>query len=829
MAVDHVERSPASPSQQLEILLADYQACREDERVQYATLAAVFGVFVTLIGLMAAAVTQTCEFSSSKSCIRAPGYILAASPLIPIALLAYATMLGVYGTLRSYYMRGLENEMRAHFSVPMSSLGDIMPASYIGISMEVVSLRRGRITYRLLANLVLAVVIVVFGGYTAYVGFHVGHAEQITMTITYSSIAILLVWQVVLGTIRGRPFFEEAAQNFLNGVGGELPKVRAGVVHQRSRHGLALISYLIFPRPEDWIKWLIAPGVFLAVAWSSDSFNHWPAFLALWLILEYLIYAARYQWNDVRGVEEDSLHSERRARRRLPVGPAKRTRRNVIISLMVAAGRIILALLLGQALGLGKPVLILLALVFGIAIVYEGLRAVKPSATPTRPTATVVAIWCLVGLGYGVRAGLGFIAGGLPTTGPLTWIGISCFIVFGIMFVLLTWVLAAASYCYIDNSGIWHMKPGVVLKAHLIALLRYVPISLAQNAETEPYAKALDSARYPYVMKADGGREKILIFRGQVRAPWNLALAVSAALAGPLGLGLAHATLSYGPEAIVISISLAAAGLLTACNSQQARLAITGIATVVLFGVTSWFGVWPYTLLAVAPWLAVALLYFFFRGSSYRDLKEFGPNLLSAISSVRVIFQLGPLLLRIVIGKRAWLAAGFDSDMPRKMSVDIYLDTDDPDTIERVTQCVDEFVAQIGYKGPLKSVFERGSFIRKSWAKVKVALTSDEVRDLMTKAERAVELYYLDASQAEVDNKIAETLSNLVASLSDVPNACIRAGSILLIKYTGAHGAVILGRNLSQQEVKALQKFPEIQQDPQKVLELLALAQADLS
>ena len=123
MAADGTALPPDISKQRLEILLADYQACREDERVQLAVVAAVVGVLVTVIGLMAAAVTQTCEFSDSTSCINAPDYLLAASPLIPIALLGYAIYFMVVGMLRTYYMRGLENEIRLFISAPIASLG----------------------------------------------------------------------------------------------------------------------------------------------------------------------------------------------------------------------------------------------------------------------------------------------------------------------------------------------------------------------------------------------------------------------------------------------------------------------------------------------------------------------------------------------------------------------------------------------------------------------------------------------------------------------------------------------------------------------------------
>jgi hypothetical protein len=656
MTTDDTELRGGDANQRLDILLADYQACREDERVQFATVAAIIGVLVTLIGLMAAAVTQTCEFSSSKTCIAAPDYLLAISPMIPIALLAYAIYILVVGTLRTYYMRGLENEIRVHISAPIASLGNLMPASYIGIVQEVTSLRRGRITYRLIAYLMVISVVLIFGGYTAYAALHVKPPYQIAMAVAYSGVAILFVWQVAQASVGGRSFFKRAAEDFLNNKPA-LPTVSAPKGSSVPRQGRSLVSYLIFPRPEDWIKWLIAPGVFLVVAWAFNDLGRWRVFIELWLILEYLIYEARYQWNDARGVDEDAFHSEHQARRRLPGGPADRTRRNVLISLAVASARLVIALVVGEALGLLRPVLVLMALVLSIAIVYETLRSRQPSSTVIEPTPTVVAIWCIVGLGYGVRAGLGLITGGLSAMSSLTWIGISCFVFFGIMFVLLTWVLEAVSCCYCGKRNrIWwgRVKAEVPLKSHLMALLPYVPLELKEQTLKEQTNATFSADK-------DGSRLAILEERGRVWTPWNLALAVSAALGGALGVGLAQATHGYPPGAIAVSVSLVGAGLLACCNSQPARLAISGITAIVLASTISLFVHWPHSLLAAGPWLTIAFTYSVFRGSSYRDLKEFGPNLLKAISSARIVLKVAPSLLHVVIGDRAWRAAGFAS------------------------------------------------------------------------------------------------------------------------------------------------------------------------
>ena len=390
--------------QRLEVLLADYQACREEDRTLVNVQVALFSVAVTLIGLMAAAVTQTCEFSGSTSCVKVPGYVLAGSPLIPAAVLAYFTMISITATLRSYYLRGLEYEIRKHASIPITSLGEVRPVSYVGITIEATSLRHGLFSFRLLANLVFLVVIIVFGGFTAYIGFHVGLPEQIAMSVVYGCIAILLIWVVTQGTLRGRPLFIRSAQRYLvHSTDISLPRIRTIIPVRQSRRERSLISYLILPRPNDLIKWLIAPGVFLATAISFGHLGSWPTFVALWLILEYLIYNARYQWNDVRGIREDRSHAEQRARGRLPVGSGPGTlRRNVMISTGVAAARLVAAVALGNALGLVRPTVTMIALVFAIAIAYEILRSVSPPSNPEQLTPVAVSVWCLVGLGYGV-------------------------------------------------------------------------------------------------------------------------------------------------------------------------------------------------------------------------------------------------------------------------------------------------------------------------------------------------------------------------------------------------------------------------------------------
>lgn len=163
-----------------------------------------------------------------------------------------------------------------------------------------------------------------------------------------------------------------------------------------------------------------------------------------------------------------------------------------------------------------------------------------------------------------------------------------------------------------------------------------------------------------------------------------------------------------------------------------------------------------------------------------------------------------------------------------EISVSVYLDTDDTDAIARVIRHVDELVEALGYDGPINPTVERGSFIRNSWAKIRRSPTSDEARKLLMDAERAAKLRYLDGKQAEVDNEIADALHKVIADLSDIPNASIQAGHILVIKHPGPEGMMLISKYLSELEVRSLERFPEILREPRKTLESLAFIVSNL-
>lgn len=159
-----------------------------------------------------------------------------------------------------------------------------------------------------------------------------------------------------------------------------------------------------------------------------------------------------------------------------------------------------------------------------------------------------------------------------------------------------------------------------------------------------------------------------------------------------------------------------------------------------------------------------------------------------------------------------------------EIQVYIYLDTDDEQKINQIVGYTDQLVELLGFAGPIDTKVERGSFIRGSKAKIKNGLTSAEMKEKLASLERIIELYGLDVKQAQVDAQFAGVIVGLLAALKDLPNACIRAGSTLILKYEADGRPVVLSRQLTSLEIRALEKYPEVQKVPSNTIAALAMA-----
>lgn len=643
-----------------QLLIADYQSGREDDRTLLTVQSAGVGVVITLIGLLSAMIMQACEFHPDQEppdCQVVPQLMLAGAPLIPTATAAFLLMLGALSTVRNYYLRAVERQLREYVHRPFEAMPGTAPGPgmYMTVTTELTSLRRGRLSHRLLARLVVVTTSAAFLGITIHIMLHVDKAVQIVMIGFYGPLFALVVYEYIAAGLGGRSLFTKAvlAASARAGRRDYLPTVEE--FHNRSRQR-SILSYLIYPRPEDWSKLFNSAALYLPLALFVGDFSRLADFALLVLVLELLIYQARYQLNDVRDASIDRLHVESHARGRLPQGnDAAVDRQHVHWSLAVALLRLLAALAIGFF--FLPEVFWLLGAVLVASFCYEALRSWSPRELVRKPTMRVVLIWLAAGLGYAVRGGLAIALAGIAFNSATGAVGIGFYYTLGVMFVLIPWVLDAASYCYIDQNRQWVYSRELVAKPHLSVLLTYVQHLDRMHTEL----KTIPLVGY-------GSRKRVLNKRKRFWTPWNAMFFLAAGFGGALG-----ALLCAGGEFVLpLTLSAAAVGAGGAAlvawgksggKRKLAYCAATGtLATVpYVWGFMSgtafvgpeWLPSGLVGLAVVLPWLMFWVFYVSFLGQSYHDMKYSLQRIL--IGGVTVVAQ----LVRLLVGKATWQTLGY--------------------------------------------------------------------------------------------------------------------------------------------------------------------------
>jgi hypothetical protein len=157
-----------------------------------------------------------------------------------------------------------------------------------------------------------------------------------------------------------------------------------------------------------------------------------------------------------------------------------------------------------------------------------------------------------------------------------------------------------------------------------------------------------------------------------------------------------------------------------------------------------------------------------------------------------------------------------------EISIVVFLDTNDQRKIATVLEKIAVIRTAGGYDEERNIDIRQGSIFRKAKSAIARGISSEAVADRLTKVERALELAYLDDKQANVDSVEASAVRQLIESVQDINRACMRVGSIFLVKFQTAGESVVLIRNLSQIEIRALERCPEIQARPEAALNALA-------
>lgn len=588
----------ADEAVRLQVLLLDYELAREDDRSTLSTQATILSVAVALLLGIGAIVSQACAYELRDQCVKVPDALLAAVPLAPLAMVGYLQMIGTAGTIRNYYMRALERELREKLSGTLAALPGLPPASYSELLTVQISQTRGSLPYRLIGFLIVGALLLLFGGLTIYIATGVSNLWATLMLIVYGTGSLTIAAEARQATLGGRTLLGRLVARV-----SLQPNLLAPHAKRRYR---SLTSAILVPRArfDEAVKRLYIPAAFVLAVAARDAWGEidWLRAAIVFLVFEFLLYDARYQWNDIRNFEEDGANgrADRLPHSEQPKGGEEWLRENrhiVTTAVWAVFARVTLALGLCVTLlddGLLWAAGLILA-VGATAAVYEWLRARK----------RVASVWAWVGVGYGVRAALGAVLAGYAVLGIVSVLTFATMTAFGVMAVTIVWAIQELGKCDgpRDAATLHGESP-----PHLEALLPHAGVTVAKHAEPSPPRTQHDGIEWQVKRRASLRHP----------APWEPAFLVATAAGAALGLFLAE------PPAAGLALAaalLAAAGAALALSawrplsSAGAALAVAapGVAAVLAGTLTD-------GLVGLAPNLLVVTLYLTLRAKTAETL-----------------------------------------------------------------------------------------------------------------------------------------------------------------------------------------------------------------
>lgn len=620
--------SPSNPNgpkggeSRVEMLLHAYAEARDDDRYYFTQWTTLVTLALSVIVVMAGIYSQTCTRGSLECQITnlfpIPVWVYIGGPILPTALLSFCLVLSTSNTLRSYYLRAIE--YRLHELTDQSNDSFPVP-SWSHITLEVTGQSTAAPLPRANWYIMYAIALAIVGTWGYVIFFKIPETRHRIFAFVVNG--LLLVVPALLARIdvtRGESLWHDSLEHLpkrLTRTANNFPDKR------HTRTDRTLTSFLILPRnQEELIKSLFVPGCFLigvilspqpditAQRWSSQLLHASVFYFAF----EFLIYQARYLWNDVRDRFVDAGDAFGKAR-----FPKSRVKDPSALRAAAACFvvRWIIALLLVVCI---LPVrnylwvwhLSLLSGVFAVGALYELVRTrcncALTDVSRRRWTWLLVGV---VGLGYGLRSYVGLWLGGMSEVRPLI-LGTAGACLFGSAFVSLTWALEAT-------------RPGVggndTRKAHLATFRELVTAMLPKSLRM-------------------GTATRVLSGRQAALSPWSLSAILATAVLVQFTLSTAGTSarnqlwlpcaLGYCAEVNVLAVSAMAAVVIAALALVVSVTIARVLALVQLIAFVSaflWFGVSPLqTAVAAAIAALPVTVTCAFRGMRFDDLSDlWGP------------------------------------------------------------------------------------------------------------------------------------------------------------------------------------------------------------
>lgn len=462
-----------------------------------------------------------------------------------MAILAFAEWVGSLQTIRSFYLRALEREIRRHLEennkkTSIESYGDPERRDQLWIiSLEELCVEYNSMSGRKSTpgNTMMMIVIgCVFVGYLGAIialSVKVDLVLQLMMYAVYGTFATIIVADYRAVNNRGRGKFHKIVESYQYRLGKDLLEKmdKSDKPVGRSR----AIPYAFLPRPDDIVKGFFSvAGVLLAYLYGK-GYSLW--IVVAWLIvIEFLVYQVRYILNDFIDLGVDREHPSKGSRDRIENGAEGAAWISLIIRVSLAVMVIVYIIFSDGMLGpdrswdewweaissgkakqanLGIRLIIISLGVFVVAVPYEWMKNfIRKRESKSR--LHVIILLILVTLGYPLRM-VGALWGlsGLNLS-DLPWIQLSLMASsLGVVFVAPTLVLECFSYVNYSASESetrFAAQKALSRKSHLMGLANLCgwDIQYEDERENECLWSEFD------------GKNKCVLKRvpGRLRVPW---------------------------------------------------------------------------------------------------------------------------------------------------------------------------------------------------------------------------------------------------------------------------------------------------------------------
>lgn len=381
-------------------ILSEISECREDERSAQNQMIQVIATAGTILTFIFGASTFT---DTNKS------VLFHLSNFILCTAFGYITSLGMGNVLRYHYIENLEDKLYKiaskegsnEFIHWMSFSTAITTRNPLHLHSKYSKIHY---TYYALATTcpILFCILITIFQYILLQKYSV--VDKIGIIFLFIFMIMSLV-AFFYSSIRARNMYEEAIQISLEKRGKRLQHKKVNISSKKSESiskvtVLSVLLYFIYPKVKDIQKvFLLILGFFTGIFFQKGninvSFNEILNLLVALMVIEFLVYQARYQWNDIRGVKGDIEDGKTD---RLPVQVLGK-KNAVMVSLSIIIFKVIVAAIiislvpkkLSHQLGVSVIIIII------CSILYETMRTIK----------NTYGIFLTVSLGYAIRFGIG--------------------------------------------------------------------------------------------------------------------------------------------------------------------------------------------------------------------------------------------------------------------------------------------------------------------------------------------------------------------------------------------------------------------------------------